>query len=60
MSNYPVTAPLPPDRDDPAVDTAEIATQDLDGVRVLDPDADDDLIDSAEADRIAAGANDED
>lgn len=64
MSNYPVAAPLPPEpvppeHDSPAFDPDEIATRDVDGERVLDPDANDDLIDSAEADRIAAGADDD-
>ena len=56
MSNnpFPVSG-----RDDGTLDPAD-PTKRIDGHRVLDPDADDDLVDSAEADRLAAGADDGD
>lgn len=44
--------------DDDAVEVA-VPTVDDDGERVLDPDANDDLVDSARADRVAAGARDD-
>ena len=56
MSN-PIIPPVPPILHD---DEADIPTKDVDGERVLDPDADDALIDSAEADRIAAEADEDD
>ena len=57
MSN-PAFPPVPPFSDD---DGAEgVPTKDVDGDRVLDPDVDDAQVDSAEADRVAAGADDED
>ncbi|MGO4487434.1 hypothetical protein [Microbacterium oxydans] len=58
MSN-PIIPPVPPIRpdDDAAVG---VPTRDVDGERVLDPDVDDALVDSAEADRVAAGADDDD
>ncbi|AZS40286.1 MULTISPECIES: hypothetical protein [Microbacterium] len=56
MSN-PIIPPLPPILHD---DEADVPTKDVDGERVLDPDADDALVDSAEADRIAAGADEDD
>ena len=49
--DYP---PEDPDLDD----DAEPGTRVVDGEEVLDPDAGSDLIDSAEADRLAAGADD--
>ncbi|QNA92832.1 MULTISPECIES: hypothetical protein [unclassified Microbacterium] len=55
MSN-PLIPPVPP------VSTGgndEVPTREVDGERVLDQDVDDALIDSAEADRVAAG-DDED
>lgn len=56
MSN-PIIPPVPPILHD---DEADVPTKDVDGERVLDADADDALIDSAEADRIAAGAHEDD
>jgi hypothetical protein len=56
MSN-PIIPPLPPILHD---DEADVPTKDVDGERVLDPDADDALVDSAEADRIAAGTDEDD
>lgn len=56
MSN-PIIPPVPPILHD---DEADVPTKDVDGERVLDPDADGALIDSAEADRIAAGADEDD
>ncbi|WP_309128558.1 hypothetical protein [Microbacterium sp.] len=56
MSN-PTPNYLPEDPDAAAED--DLVTREVDGETVLDPDADDDLIDSAEADRLAAGADDE-
>lgn len=56
MSN-PIIPPLPPILHD---DEADVPTKDVDGERVLDPDADDALVDSAEADRIAAEADEDD
>lgn len=57
MSN-PIIPPVPPIRpdDDAAVG---VPTRDVDGERVLDPDVDDALVDSAEADRVAAGSDDD-
>jgi len=43
----------------PSDDDLESPTIEEDGETVLDPDADPDRIDSAEADRLAAGADDE-
>ncbi|MGW9158335.1 MULTISPECIES: hypothetical protein [unclassified Microbacterium] len=56
MSN-PIIPPVPPVPHDD--DAAGVPTRDLDGEQVLDPDADDALVDSAEADRIAAGADED-
>ncbi len=58
MSN-PIIPPVPPIRPDDD-DAAGVPTRDVDGERVLDADVDDALVDSAEADRIAAGADDDD
>ncbi|MEU4015544.1 hypothetical protein AB0E56_09775 [Microbacterium sp. NPDC028030] len=55
MSN-PIIPPVPPV---PAGDDDDVPTREVDGERVLDQDVDDALIDSAEADRVAAG-DDED
>lgn len=56
MSN-PIIPPVPPIPHDD--DPDGVPTRDVDGERVLDPDVDDALIDSAEADRIAAGADED-
>jgi len=56
MSNNPFSVP---GRDDGTLDPAD-PTKKIDGERVLDPDANDDLVDSAEADRVAAGADEDD
>lgn len=56
MSN-PIIPPIPPLPQDE--DHEGAPTQEVDGERVLDPDVDDALIDSAEADRVAAGADDD-
>lgn len=56
MSN-PIIPPVPPVTHDD--DAADVPTQDVDGERVLDPDVDDALVDSAEADRVAAGADED-
>ncbi|MGS0560128.1 hypothetical protein [Microbacterium aurugineum] len=56
MSN-PIIPPIPPIPQDE--DREGAPTQEVDGERVLDPDVDDALIDSAEADRVAAGADDD-
>lgn len=60
MSNpiIPPVPPLPPD-DDPT-DPTGVPTREVDGERLLDPDVDDALVDSAEADRVAAGADEHD
>lgn len=61
-----MSSPTPPfvpsadDGDDDDLATDAVPTVDDDGERVLDPDANDDLVDSARADRLAAGARDED
>ncbi|MFF1541820.1 hypothetical protein ACFVWL_17235 [Microbacterium sp. NPDC058269] len=57
MSN-PVIPPVPPIPHDD--DPAGVPTRDVDGDRVLDADVDDALVDSAEADRVAAGADEDD
>ncbi|GAA4190344.1 hypothetical protein GCM10022219_07570 [Microbacterium oryzae] len=55
MSNpFPAQFPLPGDRSDDDLPTTE-----TDGETVLDPDANDDLVDSADADRLAAGDDDD-
>jgi len=71
MTNTPIV-PIPPlpgdnrghDRDDAAADstleTEAAIVRDDDGNPVLDPDVNDDLVDSADADRLAAGAAEED
>ena len=57
MSNqYPPPFPVQPD--DP--DAEPPVTREVDGDAVLDEDIDDDRLNSAEADRLAAGATDED
>jgi hypothetical protein len=56
MSN-PIIPPVPPVPHD--ADADDVPTRDVDGERVLDPDVDDDLVDSAEADRVAAGADED-
>lgn len=56
MSNpYPAPFPIPSD----GADAEESVTRDVDGGEVLDEDIDADRVDSAEADRLAAGATDE-
>jgi hypothetical protein len=57
MSN-PIIPPVPPIPHDD--DPAGVPTRDVDGDRVLDADVDDALVDSAEADRVAAGADEDD
>lgn len=56
MSN-PTPNYLPEDPDAEA--DADLVTREVDGETVLDPDADPGLLDSAEADRLAAGVDDE-
>lgn len=56
MSN-PIIPPVPPIPHDD--DAAGVPTRDVDGERVLDPDVDDALVDSAEADRVAAGEDED-
>ncbi|MFJ6531115.1 hypothetical protein [Microbacterium sp. NPDC091662] len=56
MSN-PIIPPVPPIPHDD--DPGAVPTREVDGERVLDPDVDDALIDSAEADRVAAGAEED-
>ncbi|EYT58969.1 MULTISPECIES: hypothetical protein [Microbacterium] len=56
MSN-PIIPPVPPVPHDD--DAPNVPTREVDGERVLDPDVDDALVDSAEADRLAAGADDD-
>ena len=56
MSN-PIIPPVPPVPHDE--DPAGVPTREVDGEHVLDPDVDDALVDSAEADRVAAGADEE-
>lgn len=58
MSNNPTPNYLPEDPDADRQD--DLVTREVDGETVLDPDADPALIDSAEADRLAAGADDAD
>ncbi|MGW9114662.1 hypothetical protein [Microbacterium sp. NPDC055683] len=59
MSNaYPAPIPpIPPPSQDGAADD-DVPVVEVDGDEVVDPDANNDLIDSAEADRLAAGADD--
>ncbi|UYO98529.1 hypothetical protein OED01_07430 [Microbacterium sp. M28] len=55
MSNeYSSPFPIQPD----GADAKETVTREVDGEEVLDDDVDADRIDSAEADRLAAGAED--
>ena len=55
MSNeYSSPFPIQPD----GADAEESVTREVDGEEVLDDDVDADRIDSAEADRLAAGAED--
>lgn len=54
MSNPP--PPIPPFTGD---DTEDVPTRIVDGKEVPDPDADDAQVDSAEADRLAAEADDD-
>jgi hypothetical protein len=56
MSN-PIIPPVPPIPHDD--DPAGAPTRDVEGEDALDPDIDDALVDSAEADRIAAGADED-
>lgn len=53
MSN-PLIPPLLND------EPGDVPTKDVDGEQVLDQDIDDALVDSADADRVAASAEDED
>lgn len=56
MSN-PTPNFIPPDPDVEPED--DLATREVDGTTEIDPDADPDLIESAEADRLAAGGDEE-
>ncbi|GAB3599397.1 hypothetical protein [Microbacterium tumbae] len=57
MSNaFPPAFPFP----DGERDAKDQATHEVDGEEVLDPDVDPSRVDSAEADRLAAGAPDDD
>ena len=57
MSN-PIIPPVPPIPHDD--EPAGVPTREVDGEPVLDTDVDDGLVDSAEADRVAAGADEDD
>ncbi|GEM_PF-1433248 len=69
VTNNP-TVPIPPPHDgtfgdgtfhgDTAREAEAAIIRDDDGNPVLDPDVNDDFVDSAEADRLAAGAAEED
>ena len=56
MSN-PTPNYIPEDPD--ATDEEALVTREVDGETVLDPDADPALVNSAEADRLAAGVDDD-
>lgn len=56
MSNTTPFVPIPDDDDAAAGDSG---VREQDGKRTLDPDTADELIDSADADRLAAGGEDE-